>query len=116
MILTVWAYAFKDRKLVFSFLQTLTLSQGQGRTFLHRVMVEFFCTQGQRNPEVDCVVWPKSNSNEILLLFSLPASMKKIQSKQKGQGLSHFSHHKSVKGKKKICHSKKISNPKDEIV
>ena len=74
--------------------------------FLHyKSMGKLFVAQGQVTPKQIVQSDPKSNSPEILCLSSLPASLKKIKSKNKALGSSQqFSHNKPVSRLMRLWH------------
>ena len=66
--------------------------------------------QGQLTPQSLVESGPNSNLSEILWLSSLPASMKKIQSKMKALACSqHFPHYNPMGAIR--CHGNQSSNP-----
>ena len=66
--------------------------------------------QGQLTPQSLVESGPNSNLSEILLLYSLPASMKKIRSKMKALACSqHFPHYNSMGAIR--CHGHQSSDP-----
>ena len=66
--------------------------------------------QGQLTPQSLVESGPNLNLSEILWLFSLPASMKKIQSKMKAlERTQHFLHYNRMGAIR--CHGHQSSDP-----
>ena len=64
---------------------------------LKRLYDVFSDTQGQLTPKSAAEFCPNSNSSKLLKLFSLPARMKKIQSKMMElECYQDFPHYKSI--------------------
>ena len=59
-------------------------------------MRKIFIAKGRVTPKWMVQSGTKSNSSEILWMFSLPASMRKIRSKMKSLSIAHFPHYKSM--------------------
>ena len=76
----------------------------------YKSMGIFQDAQGQLTPQSLVESGPNSNLSEILLLSSLPASMKKIQSKMKALACSqHFPHYNPMGAIH--CHGHQSSDP-----
>ena len=66
--------------------------------------------QGQQTPQSLVRTGKISNSSEMLWMFSLPASMKKIRSKMKAlEWTQHFAHYNPMGAI--CCHGNQSSNP-----
>ena len=94
-------------KLIHTKMKELEWSQD----FSHyKFMGIFQDAQGQLTPQSFVKSGPHSNLSEILWLSSLPASMKKIQSKMKALACSHnFPHYNPMRAIR--CHGHKSSDP-----
>ena len=66
--------------------------------------------QGQLTPQSLVGSGRISNSSEMLWMFSLPASMKKIRSKMKALEWTHYFPHYNPMGAIR-CHGNQSSNP-----
>ena len=76
----------------------------------YKSMGIFQIAQGQLTPQSLVRSGPISNSFEILWMFSLPASMKKIRSKMKAlEWTQHFPHYNPMGAI--CCHGNQSSNP-----
>ena len=76
----------------------------------YKSMGIFQIAQGQLTPQSLVRSGRISNSSEILRMFSLPASMKKIRSKMKAlEWTQHFQHYNPMGAI--CCHGNKSSNP-----
>ena len=76
----------------------------------YKSMGIFQIAQGQLTPQSLVRSGRISNSSEILWMFSLPASMKKIQSKMKAlEWTQHFPHYNPMGAI--CCHGNQSSNP-----
>ena len=75
----------------------------------NKSMVIFPDAQGQLTPQTLVRSGRNSNSSEMLWMFSLPASMKKIQSKMKAlEWTQHFPHYNPMGAIR--CHGHQSSN------
>ena len=71
--------------------------KNEGARVLTRLYIVFSEAQGQLTPKSVVEFCRNSNSSKLLWLSSLPARMKKIQSKMKAlESYQDFSHYKSV--------------------
>ena len=76
----------------------------------YKSMGIFSDAQGQLTPQSLVESGPNSNLSEIVLLFSLPVSMKKIRSKMKALACSqHFPHYNPMGAIR--CHGHQSSDP-----
>ena len=76
----------------------------------YKSMGIFPVAQGQLTPQSLVRSGRISNSSEMLLMFSLPASMKKIRSKMKAlEWTQHFPHYNPIGAI--CCHENQSSNP-----
>ena len=76
----------------------------------YKSMGIFQIAQGQLTPQSLVGSGRISNSSEILWMFSLPASMKKIRSKMKAlEWIQHFPHYNPMGAI--CCHGNQSSNP-----
>ena len=76
----------------------------------YKSMGIFQIAQGQLTPQSLVRSGRISNSSEILWMFSLPASMKKIRSKMKAlEWTQHFPHYNPMGAIR--CHGNQSSNP-----
>ena len=76
----------------------------------YKSMGSFQNAQGQLTPQSLVRSGPTSNLSEILWLFSLPASMKKIRSKMKAlEWTQHFPHYNPMGAIR--CHGNQSSDP-----
>ena len=81
----------------------------------YKSMGIFQDAQGQLTPQSLIESGPNSNMSEILWLSSLPASMKKIQSKMKALACSqHFPHYNPMGAIR--CHGHPIKNEGARVV
>ena len=95
--------------------------KNEGARVVTTSFIDFSDAQGQLTPKSVMESCRNSNSSELLLLFLLPARMKKVHSKMKVLEWSqHFSHYKSMgifpeaQGQlthKSLVRSRRISNP-----